>query len=176
MYDILQLNDMLVPELLDIAENLKITNAKKLDKQDLIYKILDSQAVEASEKQDKKVAKKSTGKPKKAATVKATTGNTTEEAIVMQDEPETEETGNAGSNRPIMRHRKSKKTEEALVEKVQEPGSLDEKTALLAQQMLQATEEKAAREKKTDSSINTLIIRPSSAPTTLSFSLSLFLY
>ncbi len=66
----------------------------------------------------------------------------------MQDEPETEETGNAGSNRPIMRHRKSKKTEEALVEKVQEPGSLDEKTALLAQQMLQATEEKAAREKK----------------------------
>lgn len=150
MYDILQLNDMLVPELLDIAENLKITNAKKLDKQDLIYKILDSQAVEASEKQDKKVAKKSTGKPKKAATVKATTGNTTEEAIVMQDEPETEETetGNAGSNRPIMRHRKSKKTEEALVEKVQEPGSLDEKTALLAQQMLQATEEKAAREKK----------------------------
>ncbi|NIM34633.1 MAG: transcription termination factor Rho [Hydrotalea flava] len=150
MYDILQLNDMLVPELLDIAENLKITNAKKLDKQDLIYKILDNQAVEASEKQDKKVAKKSTGKPKKAATVKATTGNTTEEAIVMQDEPETEETetDNAGSNRPIMRHRKSKKTEEALVEKVQEPGSLDEKTALLAQQMLQATEEKAAREKK----------------------------
>ena len=30
MYDILQLNDMLVPELLDIAEQLKIPNAKKL--------------------------------------------------------------------------------------------------------------------------------------------------
>jgi transcription termination factor Rho len=28
MYDILQLNDMLVPELLDIAEQLKIPNAK----------------------------------------------------------------------------------------------------------------------------------------------------
>ena len=28
MYDILQLNDMLVPELLDIAEQLKILNAK----------------------------------------------------------------------------------------------------------------------------------------------------
>ncbi len=28
MYDILQLNDMLVPELLDIAEELKIENAK----------------------------------------------------------------------------------------------------------------------------------------------------
>jgi len=29
MYDILQLNDMLVPELLDIAEQLKISGAKK---------------------------------------------------------------------------------------------------------------------------------------------------
>ena len=49
MYDILQLNDMIVPELLDIAEKLDISNAKKLEKQDLIYKILDKQAVIASE-------------------------------------------------------------------------------------------------------------------------------
>ncbi|HWH63756.1 MAG TPA: transcription termination factor Rho [Ginsengibacter sp.] len=45
MYDILQLNDMLVPELLDIAEQESISNAKTLDKQELIYKILDKQAV-----------------------------------------------------------------------------------------------------------------------------------
>ena len=45
MYDILQLNDMLVPELKEIAEQLKIDNYKSLDKQDLIYKILDHQAV-----------------------------------------------------------------------------------------------------------------------------------
>ena len=36
MYDILQLNDMLLPELLDIAENLKIAGAKKLDKQNML--------------------------------------------------------------------------------------------------------------------------------------------
>lgn len=36
MYDILQLNDMLVPELRDIAEQLSIQNSKKLSKQDLI--------------------------------------------------------------------------------------------------------------------------------------------
>ena len=48
MYDILQLNDMLVPELLDIAEQLKIPNAKKLSKQDLVYKILDNQAIAGS--------------------------------------------------------------------------------------------------------------------------------
>ncbi|MFY0253254.1 transcription termination factor Rho [Chitinophaga sp. 30R24] len=40
---------MLVPELLDIAEKLDVPNAKKLNKQDLIYKILDKQAVLASE-------------------------------------------------------------------------------------------------------------------------------
>jgi len=45
MYDILQLNEMLVPELHDIAENLKVENYRKLDKQELIYKILDQQAI-----------------------------------------------------------------------------------------------------------------------------------
>jgi transcription termination factor Rho len=47
-YDILQLNDMLVQELRDIAERLRITDFKKLSKQDLIYKILDAQAVNAA--------------------------------------------------------------------------------------------------------------------------------
>ncbi|MGC8750450.1 transcription termination factor Rho [Hydrotalea sp.] len=156
MYDILQLNDMLVPELLDIAENLKISNAKKLDKQELIYKILDSQAVEASEKQEKKGIKKVSARTKKAVTVKTTTGNSTEEAIVMQDEPELDAEANTHhkkeTERPNLRHRKPKKTAEEPVAEQMEliPTSLDEKTALLAQQMLKATEEKekAAREKE----------------------------
>ena len=50
MYDILQLNDMLVPELKEIAERLGVTNAKKLTKQDLVYKILDQQALVGSKK------------------------------------------------------------------------------------------------------------------------------
>jgi transcription termination factor Rho len=78
MYDILQLNDMLVPELLDIAEELKIENAKKLDKQGLIYKILDKQAVMGSQQ---KVGGDSE-KPKRKRIVKASTANSTEEAIV----------------------------------------------------------------------------------------------
>ncbi len=45
MYDILQLNEMLVPELKDIAEKLNIDGFKKLTKQDLIYRILDEQAL-----------------------------------------------------------------------------------------------------------------------------------
>ncbi len=49
MYDNLQLNDMLVPELLDVAEQLMITNVTKLPKQELIQKILDKQSVMSSE-------------------------------------------------------------------------------------------------------------------------------
>ncbi|MEO6669645.1 MAG: transcription termination factor Rho [Ferruginibacter sp.] len=44
MYDISQLNELLVPELLDIAEELNIPNSKKLNKQDLVKGILDKQA------------------------------------------------------------------------------------------------------------------------------------
>ncbi|MBA2499836.1 MAG: transcription termination factor Rho [Chitinophagaceae bacterium] len=83
MYDILQLNDMLVPELLDIADQLKISNSKKLDKQSLIYKILDNQALTESEKKDLD------GKTKRKRIVKASTGNITEEAEVEEEnEPE----------------------------------------------------------------------------------------
>ena len=78
MYDILQLNDMLVPELLDIAEHLDITDARQLDKQGLIYRILDKQAL----------APATTEKPKRRRTVKASTSNTTEEAEVMTEAPQ----------------------------------------------------------------------------------------
>jgi transcription termination factor Rho len=44
MYDILQLNDMLVPELKEIADKLNVKNSKKLAKQDLVLAILDAQA------------------------------------------------------------------------------------------------------------------------------------
>ena len=44
MYDISQLNDLLVPELQDIAIEQNISNAKKLDKQELISQILNKQS------------------------------------------------------------------------------------------------------------------------------------
>ena len=83
MYDILQLNDMLVPELLDIAEQLKIPNAKKLSKQELIYKVLDKQALVNSETMDKSKEDKT----RKKRIVKTSTSNSTEEAIVENDAP-----------------------------------------------------------------------------------------
>jgi transcription termination factor Rho len=49
MYDILELSKKLLPELKDIAKELKIKKAESLKKQDLIYKILDQQAIEATD-------------------------------------------------------------------------------------------------------------------------------
>ncbi len=76
MYDILQLNDMLVPELLDIADQLKIPNAKKLSKQDLVYKILDSQAIAGSK------GAKPTDDGKRKRIIKTSTSTGSEEAVV----------------------------------------------------------------------------------------------
>ncbi|MBE0662962.1 MAG: transcription termination factor Rho [Bacteroidales bacterium] len=45
MYDIVELNGKLVADLKEIAQNLKIPRYEKLTKQDLIYKILDHQAL-----------------------------------------------------------------------------------------------------------------------------------
>jgi transcription termination factor Rho len=82
MYDILQLNDMLVPELLDIAEQLKIPNAKKLSKQDLVFKILDGQAIAGS----KGAKPAEDGKRKRI--IKTTTSTGSEEAEVESGDEE----------------------------------------------------------------------------------------
>jgi len=82
MYDISLLNDMLVPELLDIADELKITGAKKLDKQQLIYKILDKQAVMASE------PKGAEEKGKRKRILKPTSSEAAAESSVEAGEPD----------------------------------------------------------------------------------------
>src|SRR6476661_1515715 len=50
MYHVSQLNELLVPELLDIADQLNIPNNKKFTKQDLVNSILDKQSTMKSEK------------------------------------------------------------------------------------------------------------------------------
>ena len=67
MYDILQLNDMLVPELREIAESLELKGYKRLSKQELIYKILDHQAIsgEGNGSKDEKKADKDKPKERK---------------------------------------------------------------------------------------------------------------
>jgi len=56
MYDILELNKKLLPELRQIAKELKIKRVESFKKQELIYKILDEQAIQST--QTKKAVKK----------------------------------------------------------------------------------------------------------------------
>ena len=104
MYDILQLNDMLVPELLDIAEQLKIPNSKKLDKQALVYKILDSQAVAGS----KSGSAQPDDKGKRKRIIKTSTGISNEEAVVEDSSSPVDD--KKSLKRPPMAVKKEEKT------------------------------------------------------------------
>jgi transcription termination factor Rho len=119
MYDILQLNDMLLPELLDIAEQLNISGAKKLDKQGLIYKILDNQAVQASEVKDD--PKKKPARARKPITLK--TANVTEEAEVMQEAPQQEKS--APRKGPIRKGSKNDRQLEQTADNPSGNGNID---------------------------------------------------
>ncbi|MEP7108734.1 MAG: transcription termination factor Rho [Ferruginibacter sp.] len=78
---------MLVPELQDIAEQLAIPNFKKIDKQELIYKILDNQSIMNAEPKTGEEEK-----PKRKRTLKVTTANiiNKDEVAVVQEKPKTE--------------------------------------------------------------------------------------
>ncbi len=67
MYDIVQLNDMLVPELRELAESLNLKGYKRLNKQDLIYKILDQQALLSRNSAEAEPSGKNTSQEKKTA-------------------------------------------------------------------------------------------------------------
>ncbi len=73
MYDILELNKKLVSELREIAENLNIKKTETLKKQDLIYKILDQQAIVASESRGKAKKREEKKEEIKEATPQKTT-------------------------------------------------------------------------------------------------------
>jgi len=84
MYDILQLNDMLVPELKDLADKLGLRNTKKFTKQELIYKILDQQALMAKKEITPQVQEVSG--PKKRGRKPANAIMIQEDAEVMDDD------------------------------------------------------------------------------------------
>ncbi len=69
MYDIIELNGMLVQELREIAQKLAIPNFESLKKQELIYKVLDQQALNPStdilEKEQKEKQDDSHKRPRK---------------------------------------------------------------------------------------------------------------
>ena len=81
MYDILQLNSLRLPELRKMAKEMTVDgDIKSADKQELIYKILDKQAVMASEKKTTVVEEA----PKKKRAVKSKASKTEEKLPVAE--------------------------------------------------------------------------------------------
>ncbi|MCU0321177.1 MAG: transcription termination factor Rho [Chitinophagaceae bacterium] len=132
---------MLLPELLDVAEQLNIANAKKLDKQEMIYKILDHQAIQESKatEEAKPIKKARTRKP-----VSVKTANGTEEAEIVQEAPKpTEETTTPAPTAPEKKVLKIKKAKPAEITEAKQPINIvvdEPKIDKLAEQILQATE------------------------------------
>ncbi|MCX7986563.1 MAG: transcription termination factor Rho [Bacteroidales bacterium] len=87
MYDIVELNEKQLPELQEIAQSLGITKVENLKKQDLIYKILDQQAIMATFKKEKNT-KTSENKEKKKITVRK---RRKKEEVVNENNPVNEE-------------------------------------------------------------------------------------
>ncbi len=128
MYDISQLNDMLVPELLDIAEQLSIPHAKKLDKQDMIYKILDRQAI--GEVDVKEASPEKT--KRKRITKSAAAANTKEEQIETQaDEAASESAGE--SEKSSQQSASPKRGRKTKAKETENESSIDNEMELEAQ-------------------------------------------
>jgi transcription termination factor Rho len=96
MYDIAQLNDLLVPELHDIADQLSIKTSKKADKQELIQHILDKQASMSTEKTN------DAEKPKRKRILKSDASN---EAPAPEAAPAAKETP-APKPTPVLKGKK----------------------------------------------------------------------
>ncbi|MFT7604964.1 MAG: transcription termination factor Rho, partial [Saprospiraceae bacterium] len=97
MLDILQLNDMLVPELRDMAEKLSLDGYKKLNKQELIYKILDHQALSKDTKIENK--KNSEASPLPKTSTEASTSEKKDKKMSKQTLSDEEEQSNADKKR-----------------------------------------------------------------------------
>lgn len=135
MYDISQLNDLLVPELLDIADDLRISNHKKMNKEDLITNILDKQTVMSIEKttQDGE-------KPKRKRILKTETPDIAEVAEVKQQEMHKKDAAPAKPRKADVEKKQVKKPRPEIQEEEELQPITDQDTTIPAAiaQMLQA--------------------------------------
>jgi len=142
MYNIDELNDRLLSELREIAEGLKLKNFKRASKQDLIYKILDEQAINPDavkplkeEEAKKEPAKENKPSPKKEKKPEAATGSKSADEILESFDLEIDKKPASPDDKPKKEEKKeskqspSEKTQDKPVNKEREDkrGERDEK-------------------------------------------------
>ncbi len=106
MLDILQLNDMLVPELKELAEKMNLSGYKRLNKQELIHKILDHQAVIGSANAPDDVPTEESSRRRRPAAKKSSTSKAKQE-----DKPKEQEQDKPKERKP--RSRRTSQTEDS---------------------------------------------------------------
>ncbi len=117
MYDIIELNSKKVAELREIAKELEIKKGDKLKKQDLIYKILDEQAIKPVAKSAKETTPpKTQAKPKRKRVVKTADKPTKQQPDLFGNSEETKSEAKK-STRKITKKRTSTETTTANSEK-----------------------------------------------------------
>jgi len=98
MYDILQLNDMILPELREVADKLKIKGGDKLEKQELILKVLDAQALNPQTSADADKPKDKLKKPRTRKPISSDLKEKEEELPLVPVQEETQTAGGRFSN------------------------------------------------------------------------------
>ena len=130
-YNILELTEKELPELQQIASDLGIKKMKSLEKQDLIYKILDEQAVSLAgiqmEKEKEKEARKSEQKAKRVAAHKSQTAEkdapkTTAQKTVATEEVKARKRGRPPKNSIVETEPVRENEEKNTAEKPRKPG------------------------------------------------------
>lgn len=115
MYDILQLNEKLLAELRDIANRLNIKGANRLSKQDLIYRILDEQALASKSAGGELVPEVDEPAPGRKIVVRQTAASK-EAASELPDDKEAE----SSSVDQAVKKVKKVKPKEAVIEEVEQ--------------------------------------------------------
>lgn len=112
MYDILELNKKLLAELKEIAKGMNIKRVESLRKQDLIYRILDQQAIDAAENDSKKPKSKDSDnrpkrQPKQPASAKPSSNE--KDKPVAKEVAAKEATDNKGGDASLQNDRNKRK-------------------------------------------------------------------
>jgi len=122
MYDILELNKKLVSELRQIAKDLNVKKADSLRKQDLVYKILDQQAINATEESEP--VKKERRNPAKSSAndeLKKSKASTARDTKNKEDNLSEDSSSKAKSEERVRRSKKESRARDNNREKAQQP-------------------------------------------------------
>ena len=108
MYDIIELNGKKVAELREIASTLEVKRVDKLKKQDLVYSILDEQALQPPSKSNSRGKDNSDAKPKKGPARKPAARKANTKTATKSHDKNSE---NKGSSRKSSENRRPKAKE-----------------------------------------------------------------